>query len=277
MKKEIWMRFKGNKCTFISLMLIIILLIMALIGPYLNSWRYTDQVLPNANKPPSIEYWFGTDALGRDLFTRVWYGARISLMIGLATGFISAVIGAIYGSISGYAGGKIDGVMMKLVEIFYSIPFLLYVIFLSLLIEPGVKAIIAALSAVCWLGTARVVRGQVLKLREEEFVLAARLLGASRTRIIFRHIIPNVSGPLLVMTALIIPEAIFAEAFLSFLGLGASAPVASLGYLIKDGMQGIRSYPWQLFFPAAFVSLMMLGFHRVSDGLRDALDPKIYK
>jgi oligopeptide transport system permease protein len=277
MKSEIWQRFRDNKYAYASMWIIIMLLLMSLIGPYLNSWSYTDQVLPKANQPPSAAYWFGTDALGRDLFTRVWHGARISLLIGLVTGFVSAVIGAVYGSISGYAGGKIDEAMMKLVEICCSIPFLLYVIFLSLLMEPGAKATIVALSAVCWLGTARVVRGEVLKLREEEYVLAARLLGASRTRIICRHLIPNLSGPLLVMTALIIPEAIFAEAFLSFLGLGASAPAASLGYLIKDGMQGIRAYPWQLFIPAGVISLLILAFHLVCDGLRDALDPKISK
>ncbi|MBO8170123.1 MAG: ABC transporter permease [Thermoanaerobacteraceae bacterium] len=274
---DAWRRLKQNRAALVGLVIISLLVVMAIIGPYLNEWSYSDQVLSEANQPPSSKYWFGTDALGRDLFTRVWHGARISLLIGFVTSITSITIGTIYGSISGFFGGKVDEIMMRIVEIFYGIPFLLYVILLMLVMEPGLKTIIIALGAVYWLSTARIVRGQVLKLKEEEFVLAARTLGASTSRIILRHLIPNTMGPIIVMMTLTIPEAIFSEAFLSFLGLGVSVPKASWGYLANDGIKAIRSYPWQLFFPAFFISLTMLAFNLLGDGLRDALDPRMRK
>jgi len=183
-------------------------------------------------------------------------------------------IGAVYGSISGFVGGLTDEIMMKIVEILYAIPFLFYVILLMLLLDPGVSTIVLALAVVSWLGTARIVRGQVLKIKEEEYILAARILGAGKGRIIMRHLIPNTMGPLIVMVTVTIPDAIFAEAFLSFLGLGVSFPVASLGYLVNEGIQGIRSYPWQLLYPAVLLSLIILAFNLIADGLRDAFDPK---
>ncbi len=274
---DAWRRLKQNKGAIMGLTIIVILIIMAIIGPHLNEFTYSYQVLSKANQPPNGEYWFGTDTLGRDLFTRIWHGARISLIIGFVTSISSILIGTIYGSISGYFGGKVDDIMMRIVEIFYGIPFLLYVILLMLVMEPGLKTIIIALAAVCWMSTARIVRGQVLKLKEEEFILAARTLGGSTTRIILRHLIPNTMGPIIVMMTLLIPEAIFAEAFLSFLGLGVSVPKASWGYLASDGIKAIRSYPWQLMFPSFFISLTMLAFNLLGDGLRDALDPKMRK
>lgn len=272
----VWGRFKKNKLALAGLTAVFILVLLAFIGPHLNHWSYSDQILKNANQPPSSSYWFGTDSLGRDLFTRVWHGARISLLIGFVTGVCSVVIGTIYGSIAGYLGGKIDEAMMKIIETLYSIPFLLYVILIMLVLEPGAKTVIIALAIVCWLGTARIVRGQVLKLKEEEYILAADVLGISRLRIIMRHLIPNVMGPIFVMLTVIIPEAIFAEAFLSFLGLGVSVPAASLGYLINEGIQVIRLYPWQLLYPAVLISIIILSFNLIADGLRDALDPKTY-
>jgi len=260
-----------------GLSIIALLLIMALIGPYLNSWTYYEQVLQRANESPSSQYWFGTDSLGRDLFTRVWIGLRISFMIGIIASIISVVIGTIYGAIAGYFGGLLDEIMMKLVEILYSIPFLVYVILLLLIMEPGIKTIMVALVVVCWLGTARIVRGEIVRLKEMDFILAAYSIGANYWRIIFYHLIPSAIGPIIVMVTVTIPEIILAEAVLSFLGLGISTPKASLGFLINEGFQSIRSYPYQLFFPAVLLTLSMLGFNMLADGLRRILDPSVNK
>ncbi|WP_258360004.1 ABC transporter permease [Moorella sulfitireducens (nom. illeg.)] len=272
--QDVRRNFRQNKLAMFGLVVIIVLLAMAITGPYLSGHTYDEQNYQMANKPPSSEYWFGTDALGRDLFTRVWYGARISLAVGVLTACMVFLIGVLYGGISGYFGGKVDEVMMRVVEILSSIPFLLWVILLMVVMEPGLKTIFIALGAVYWLNMARLVRGQVLSLKEQEYVLAARVLGASPFRILIRHIIPNTMGPIIVAMTLMIPEAIFTEAWLSFLGLGVSAPMASWGSLASDGVGAISAYPWQLFFPAIFICLTMLAFNFVGDGLRDALDPR---
>ncbi|MHB8985614.1 MAG: ABC transporter permease [Eubacteriales bacterium] len=270
-----WQRFRKNKLAMAGLVIIGLLGIMAIAGPHLSGHSYYDQDLSVVNKAPDSIYWFGTDALGRDLFTRVWCGARISLLIGLVTSIICMLIGVVYGSISGYAGGRVDEIMMRLVEVLYSIPFLLYVILLMVLFEPGLKTIFLALGLVYWLNMARLVRGQVLALNEQEYVLAARLLGAGAWGILTRHLIPNTMGPIIVSMTLLVPEAIFTEAFLSFLGLGVSAPMASWGVLASEGIRGLRNYPWQLFFPAFFISLTMLAFNFAGEGLREALDPRM--
>ncbi|WP_051533906.1 ABC transporter permease [Desulfitibacter alkalitolerans] len=262
---------------YTGLTIVTLLLLLSLIGPYLNKWTYYEQTLQRANEAPGWEYWFGTDALGRDLFTRVWVGLRISFIIGIAASLISVVVGTVYGAIAGYFGGILDEVMMKLVEILYSIPFLIYVILLLLIMEPGIKTIIIALIIVCWLGTARIVRGEIVRLKEMDFVLAAHSIGASNWRIIFYHLIPGAAGSIIIMLTITIPEVILAEAILSFLGLGVSAPKASLGYLINDGFQSIRSYPYQLVFPAAVITLAMLGFNLTADGLRSFIDPNVKK
>lgn len=272
--RDAWLRLKQNKAAMAGLAIIALLSFFSLAGPLLSGHTYDGQNLQMINRPPCGAYWFGTDSLGRDLFTRVWYGARISLAIGLATSLISLAIGAVYGGISGYAGGRVDEVMMRILEILNSIPFILYVILLMVLLEPGLKTIFIALGLVFWLNMARIVRGQVLLIKEQEYVLAARLLGAGAWRIIFRHLLPNTMGPVIVTMTLLVPEAIFTEAFLSFLGLGAVAPMASWGVLASDGIQGLRNYPWQLFFPAFLISLTILAFNFLGDGLRDALDPR---
>ncbi|ABB15201.1 ABC transporter permease [Carboxydothermus hydrogenoformans] len=266
--------FRKNKLAVLGLTIIMLLIIMAIIGPSISGHTYYEQSVIDANQPPNSNYYFGTDYLGRDLFTRIWYGARISLTIGVITTIICFVIGVLYGGISGYFGGKLDEVMMRIVEILSSIPFLLYVILLMVVLGPGLKTIFVALGAVYWLNMARIVRGQVLSLKEQEFVLAAKVLGASPLRILVRHIIPNTMGPIIVAMTLMIPEAIFTEAWLSFLGLGVSAPMASWGSLASEGLESIQVYPWQLFFPAFFISITMLAFNFVGDGLRDALDPR---
>lgn len=274
-RQDVWLRLKRNKPALTGVVIIGLLALMALAGPHLSAHSYQEQDLLKINQPPGAEYWFGTDSLGRDLFTRVWYGARISLTIGLMTSLICMIIGVLYGGIAGYLGGRADEIMMRFVEVLYSIPFLLYVILLMVLLQPGLISIFIALGIVYWLGMARIVRGQVLALKELEYVYAARLLGAGTWRILSRHLIPNTMGPIVVSMTLLVPEAIFTEAFLSFLGLGVSAPVASWGVLASDGIQGLRYYPWQLFFPAFFISLTMLAFNFVGDGLRDALDPRL--
>lgn len=272
---DVWRRLKANRLAVFGLAVIAVLVFFALVGPYLSGHTYDRQDLSMINQPPGSEYWFGTDCLGRDLFTRTWYGARISLLIGFVTGAVCLVIGVLYGGISGYAGGRVDDLMMRAVEVLGSIPFLLYVILLMVLMGPGLKAVFIALGAVYWLTVARIVRGEVLALKEREYILAARVLGISHWRILTRHLIPNAMGPVLVTMTLMIPEAIFTEAWLSFLGLGVSVPMASWGVLASEGMEGLRNYPWQLFFPAFFISLTMLAFNFVGDGLRDAMDPRL--
>jgi oligopeptide transport system permease protein len=274
-RQDVWLRLKQNKLAMAGIIIIFLLALMALAGPHLSAHTCEEQYLLMVNQPPGGSYWFGTDALGRDLFTRVWYGARISLTIGLLTSVICLVIGVLYGGISGYLGGRADEIMMRFVDVIYSIPFLLYVILLMVLLEPGLKSIFIALGMIYWQNMARIVRGQVLALKEQEYIYAARLLGAGIWRILLRHLIPNAMGPIIVSMTLLVPEAIFTEAFLSFLGLGVSAPMASWGVLASDGIQGLRNYPWQLFFPALFISITILAFNFVGDGLRDALDPRL--
>ncbi|OPL09526.1 MAG: peptide ABC transporter permease [delta proteobacterium ML8_F1] len=222
-------------------------------------------------------YWFGSDNLGRDLFTRVLYGARISLLIALVATLVNFFIGVIYGGIAGFAGGRVDNLMMRVVDVIATVPLLLYVILLMVIFEPGLKTIMIAIGTVYWVNMARIVRGQILAIKEQEFVLAARTLGASSSRILFRHLIPNTMGPIIVALAMMIPSAIFTEAFLSFIGLGVSAPMASWGTLANDAVSGLRTYPYQLFYPALFISVTVLAFNFLGDGLRDALDPRLRK
>jgi oligopeptide transport system permease protein len=272
--QDAWRRFKKNPLALAGLLFIIFLLLVAAIVPYIVPFSYSDQDLNYTNQPPSAEHWFGTDTLGRDLFIRVVFGARISLAVGIGAALINLTIGVTYGAISGFSGGRVDNIMMRVVDILYGIPLLLFVILLMVIFRPGLLNVFIALGAVYWLDMARIVRGQVLALKEQEFVLAARTLGARPGRIMFRHLIPNSLGPIIVTSTLGIPAAIFAEAWLSYLGLGVTAPVASWGVLISEAVQGMRSYPLQLLFPALAICLTMLGFNFVGDGLRDAFDPR---
>ncbi|GGM24923.1 peptide ABC transporter permease [Paraliobacillus quinghaiensis] len=222
-------------------------------------------------------YWFGTDKFGRDLWTRIWKGTQISLYIGLLAALIDMVIGVIYGGVSGYYGGRIDNFMQRIIEILTGIPNLVVVILAIIVLDPGILAITIALTITGWTGMARIVRGQVLKLKNQEFVLAARTLGSNDTRILMKHLIPNVTGMIIINTMFTIPSAIFFEAFLSFIGLGLQAPIASLGTLIDSAFDSYRTYPYMLVYPAIIISLLMIGFNILADGLRDALDPKMRK
>jgi oligopeptide transport system permease protein len=221
---------------------------------------------------------FGTDGLGRDLLTRVMYGAQISLLVAFIATMANLFIGVIYGSISGYEGGRVDEIMMRIVDIINSIPLVLYVILLMVWFRGGgLTNIIIALSSVYWVSMARLVRGQMLSLKEQEFVLAARVIGVSKWKIILRHLIPNAMGPIIVSMAMMIPAAVFTESFLSFIGLGVSAPMASWGTLANNALSGLTTYPYQLFFPALSIAFTMLAFNFIGDGLRDALDPRLRK
>lgn len=221
---------------------------------------------------------FGTDGLGRDLLTRVMYGARISLLVAFIATLVNLFIGVIYGSISGFEGGRLDNIMMRIVDIINSVPLTLYVILLMVWFRGGgLMNIIIALSSVYWVSMARLVRGQMLSLKEQEFVLAARVMGVSKRKIIFKHLIPNAMGPIIVSMAMMIPSAVFTESFLSFIGLGVSAPQASWGTLANNALPGLTTYPYQLFFPALSIAFTMLAFNFIGDGLRDALDPRLRK
>lgn len=275
--QDAWRRLKQNKLAMTGLGVIIFLIIMAIVGPSINEYTYSQQNLVMKNLPPSAEYWFGSDNFGRDLFTRTWYGARISLFIGITAALIDLIIGVIWGGVAGYYGGKVDEVMMRFADILYGLPYILVVVLLMVVLGQGIFTIIIAMTVTGWVGMARIVRGEVLKLKEQEYVLASLAIGANFRRVLFKHLLPNALGPILVTLTLTIPSAIFTEAFLSFLGLGVQAPIASWGTMTSDGLDSLRYYPWLLFFPAIFISITMLAFNVLGDGLRDALDPRLRK
>ncbi|GAB2702983.1 ABC transporter permease [Paenibacillus thermoaerophilus] len=275
--QDAWRRLKKNKLAMAGLVILILLTIMSIIGPMMSPHTYDFQNYEKTNLRPNAEYWFGTDDFGRDLWTRVWMGTRISLFIGVMAALIDLVLGVLYGGISAYYGGRIDNVMQRFIEVVYSIPYLLIAILLVMVLEPGVWAIIFAYAITGWIGMARLVRGQLLSLKEQEFVLAGRTLGAGARRIILRHLIPNSLGVIIVSITFAVPSAIFAEAFLSFIGIGIKPPLASLGALLSDGAISMRLHPHRLLIPTAVFSLILLSFNLLGDGLRDALDPKMRK
>jgi oligopeptide transport system permease protein len=275
--QDSWQRLKQNKLAVTAMIVMILIVLAAIFAPFFSPYNYYSNDLMNANKGPSLDHWFGTDDLGRDIFVRTWYGARISLIVGLAAAAIDLFVGVIYGGIMGFFGGRVDSIMNKFSEILYSIPYLLVVILLLVVMEPSLWTIILALTITGWITMSWIVRGEIMQLKNREFVLASRSMGAGSKRLLFRHLLPNAVGPIIVTITLSVPNAIFAEAFLSFLGLGVQAPVASLGSMINDALTGWLLYPWRFLFPAVLISLTMLSFNIFGDGLRDALDPKLKK
>lgn len=275
--RDVWLRFCKNKGALIGLVVIAMILFLALFGTYMTGNNAIDQDLTKANQGISMEHWFGTDNLGRDLWTRTWEGAKVSLLIAFLAAAINVVIGVTIGGISGYFGGKVDLILQRFIEIMYSIPSLVIIILMLLYFEPGIVPIALALAITEWVPMARIVRAQTLKLKTQEYVLAARTLGASHSRVLLKHLVPNVMGPIIIAIMFSIPSAIFFEAFLSFIGLGLRPPDASLGVLVNAGAKTLQIFPEQILYPAGVLSLIMLSFNLLGDGLRDALDPKMRK
>ena len=300
--KDAFSRFKKNKGAVIGLVFFLLLLVLAVLGPIVSGRHFDAITKTHLSLPPKIPfienlgifdgkmnginyytapdlldtyYWFGTDKLGRDLWTRVWTGTQISFLIAVVAVVVDVIIGITYGLISGYFGGKVDMVMQRIVEIISGIPNLVVVIVFMVIFEPGIPTIVLALVLTGWIGMSRVVRSQVLKLKEQEFVLAAKTLGASQFNILMKELLPNIVAQMIIMTMFSIPNAIFYESFLAFVGLGLQPPYASLGVLISSGYQSMLVFPYMLAFPVIVLSLLMLSFNLIADGLRDALDPKM--
>ena len=273
--QDAWRRLRQNKVAMVAIVLLAFVLIMALLGPQLSQYTFSGQDPFMINKAPNKTHIFGTDSMGRDLYVRCWEGARVSLFIAFVAAVINLVIGVLYGGISGYAGGRTDLYMMRVVEIITTVPDLLWVILLMVIMGPGLHTIIIAISITGWGSMARVVRGQVLQLKQSEYVMASRTLGGTSGWIIFKHLIPNTMGPIIIELTFSIPNAIFTEATLSYLGLGVPVPLASWGTLANEGSRMLLLFPYQLLFPALLISVTMLGFNLLGDGLRDALDPKL--
>lgn len=271
--KEGWHRFCSRPSALVGLLFLSLVVLLALIGPWLSSHTYYGLHLAEANAPPSWRYWFGSDELGRDIFVRTCYGARISLLIGFSAALIDLVIGVIWGGIAAHAGGTVDELLMRTADILYALPYLLVVILLIVLMGPGIAALIVAMTLTGWINMARLVRSKILQIKCQPFILAAQSAGFGPVRILFCHLIPNALGPMIATTTLTVPVAIFTEAFLSFIGLGVQAPIASWGTMVNDALPAISYYPWRLLFPAALLSGTLLALYAVSDGLRDLSDP----
>ncbi len=274
---DAWHRLRRNRLALISLFLFIAICLFCIVGPLLSPWDSEAQDLLGGAQAPSAEHWFGTDPLGRDLMVRTMEGGRISLLVGTVATTVALLIGVIYGAAAGYLGGRVDAVMMRIVDILYALPFTIFVILLMVAFGRSLWLMFVAIGCVEWLSMARIVRAGVIGLKKQEFVEAAVSLGYSHTRIILKHLIPNVLGPVIVIATLTVPAVMLLEAFLSFLGLGVQPPNASWGVLINEGQQNMEIFPWLLIFPAVFFALTLFTLNFVGDGLRDALDPKSAK
>ena len=273
--QDAYRRFKDNKASVIGVVLLSALVLLSIFGPMMVPYAYDDTDLKSANQGPSAEHWFGTDELGRDLWARVWVGGRVSIMIGVIAALMEATVGVSVGSVAGFVGGKVDDYIMRFVEFLMAFPYLVWVTLLMMVTGSGILPMILALTLTGWLSMARLTRGQILSLKNEDYVLAAASLGSDSTRIVRRHMIPNMMGVIIVAMTFAIPAAIFAEAFLSFIGIGIKSPQTSWGLLVSMGMKQIHTYPLRLFFPAMLICLTMLSLQLIGDGLRDALDPKL--
>jgi oligopeptide transport system permease protein len=278
-------RLLRNRAAMAGIIILALITIMALLAPLLSHYTYNEENYDIISCAPDWwplqagckaggTHWFGTDAVGRDLFLRVLYGARVSLAVGLVATLVSLLIGVLYGATAGYLGGRVDALMMRAVDILYSLPFIFFVIILMVLFDRNFFLLFVAIGAVEWLTMARIVRGQTLSIKQKEYIEAARAGGASSFSIIRRHVIPNVAGPVVVYVTLTVPGVILTESFLSFLGLGIQEPLTSWGVLISDGANQMETAPWTLVFPALFMAVTLFCFNFIGDGLRDALDPQ---
>ena len=267
-------RLISNKLSLIGSLYILFIIFLALITPFIEPYDYAYQNLELGPSPPSAEHWLGTDTLGRDLLTRMMYGSRVSLMVGFLATIVALTIGVTWGTVAGFVGGKVDTIMMRIVDILYGIPFIIFVILLMVIFGRNLILLFMAIGAVEWLTMARIVRSQVMSLSKQEFILAAEAMGVSKTGIIYKHLIPNTIGPVIVYATLTVPQIMLLEAFLSFLGLGVQAPLSSWGLLIRDGAVSMEEYWWLLIFPSLAFSLTLFSLNFIGDGLRDALDPR---
>ena len=274
---DVWQRFRKDKLAVAGLIVIAIMTVLCIVMPLVSPYTYDGSDYLHMNNPPSWEHLCGTDQMGRDQFIRIMYGARISLTIGFVAAFINFVIGVIYGGLSGYLGGRVDMVLMRIVDILSSLPSLLYIVLIMLIFGSNIGSVILALCFTSWIGTARVVRSEVMHLKHSEYVLASRLSGAPTWHLLIHHLLPNAMGPIIVSTAFLIPGAIFSEAFLSFLGIGIQAPQASWGSLANSAIPVMQMYPHLMLFPVIAICITMFSFNFIGDGLRDALDPRLKK
>jgi len=280
--KDAMRRLSRNKAAMAALIIIIIITLFSIFVPFFSPYTMSEQHLSHTDAPVGFKdptdghmHLFGTDSLGRDIFTRVWYGGRISLFISFSAVFINFAIGIIYGGIAGYVGGTVDNIMMRIIEIVNGIPYLIIVVLLMMVLSAGTMTMVIAYATVGWTGMARLVRGQVMSLKQQDYVVAAKVMGSRSARIIGKHLLPNTLSVGIVNITLSIPSAIFTEAFLSYIGLGVPVPLASWGTLANEGSRVFQLYPSQLIIPAICISLTMLSFNLLGDGLRDALDPKL--
>jgi len=278
MRNSLWRdafdRLISNKLSLFGSIYILFVITLALITPLIAPYDYAYQNLDLGPSAPSATHWLGTDTLGRDLLTRMMYGSRVSLMVGFLATAVALTIGVLWGTIAGFSGGKVDTIMMRIVDVLYGIPFIIFVILLMVIFGRNLILLFMAIGAVEWLTMARIVRSQVMTLSKQEFILAAEAMGVSRVGIIRKHLIPNAIGPVIVYATLTVPQIMLLEAFLSFLGLGVQAPLSSWGLLIRDGAVSMEEYWWLLIFPSLAFSLTLFSLNFIGDGLRDALDPR---
>tara|TARA_X000000368_G_scaffold257136_1_gene203236 strand:+ start:5961 stop:6815 length:855 start_codon:yes stop_codon:yes gene_type:complete len=272
---DAWRRLLANKAAVAGGLVLLILIVLAIFAPWIAPHSYSYQNLDLGAQPPSTEFLLGTDTLGRDLFSRILYGARVSLLVGFVATAVALVIGVSWGIVAGYFGGRVDSVMMRIVDVLYGLPFIIFIILLMVIFGRNIWLLFAAIGAVEWLTMARIVRGQVLTIKNQEYVLAAQAMGVTNMQMFRKHIFPNILGPIAVYATLTIPQVMLLEAFLSFLGLGIQPPMSSWGTLIRYGVESMEEYSWLLIYPGLTFTITLFALNFFGDGLRDALDPKI--
>jgi len=272
---DAWRRLLANKAALAGGLILLFLIVLAVFAPWIAPHSYSYQNLELGAQPPSSNFLLGTDTLGRDLFSRILYGARVSLLVGFVATGVALIIGVSWGIIAGYFGGKIDSVMMRIVDVLYGLPFIIFIILLMVIFGRNIWLLFAAIGAVEWLTMARIVRGQVLSIKNQEYVLAAQAMGVTNMQMFRKHIFPNILGPIAVYATLTIPQVMLLEAFLSFLGLGIQPPMSSWGTLIRYGVESMEEYSWLLIYPGLTFTITLFALNFFGDGLRDALDPKI--